>query len=77
MTTEFLGQMASVPVTTEKPAALKELLYSKYKIQVPIMPLNGNFYVRYSINGYNTQADLDTLYNALEDIINTTDLISR
>ena len=77
MTTEFLGQMASVPVTTEKPAALKELLYSKYKIQIPIMPLNGNFYVRYSINGYNTQADLDTLYNALEDIINTTDLISR
>ena len=77
MTTEFLGQMASVLVTTEKPAALKELLYSKYKIQVPIMPLNGNFYVRYSINGYNTQADLDTLYNALEDIINTTDLISR
>ena len=77
MTTEFLGQMASVPVTTEKPAALKELLYSKYKIQIPIMPLNGNFYVRYSIYGYNTQADLDTLYNALEDIINTTDLISR
>ncbi|MES2411696.1 MAG: aminotransferase class V-fold PLP-dependent enzyme [Bacteroidota bacterium] len=75
ITSEFLGQMASVPVNTKRPAELKEVLYSKYKIQIPVMPLNGNFYIRYSINGYNSQADLDVLYNALEDIIRTTDLI--
>ncbi|MDN3676358.1 aminotransferase class V-fold PLP-dependent enzyme [Flavobacterium paronense] len=75
ITQEFLGQMASVPITTKKPAELKEMLYSKYKIQIPVMPLNGNFYIRYSINAYNSQEDLDMLYRALEEIIKTTDLI--
>lgn len=75
ITSEFLGQMASVPIKTSKPAELKELLYSKYKIQIPVMPLNGNFYIRYSINAYNSQEDLDILYRALEEIIKTTDLI--
>lgn len=75
VTEEFLGQMASVPVKTSKPAELKDMLYDKYKIQIPVMPLNGDYYIRYSINAYNSQEDLDILYNALEDIIKTTDLI--
>jgi isopenicillin-N epimerase len=75
LTSEFLGQMASVPINVTNAAELKELLYSKYKIQIPIMPLNGNFYIRYSINAYNSQEDLDKLYTALQDIIKTTDLI--
>jgi isopenicillin-N epimerase len=76
ITEEFLGQMASIPVKTSKPTELKDILYSKYKIQIPVMPLNGNIYLRYSINAYNTQEDLDILYKALEDIIKTTDLIA-
>ncbi|UPT69527.1 MAG: aminotransferase class V-fold PLP-dependent enzyme [Flavobacterium sp. JAD_PAG50586_2] len=75
LSNEFLGQMASVPINVTNAAELKELLYSKYKIQIPIMPLNGNFYIRYSINAYNSQDDLDKLYTALQDIIKTTDLI--
>ncbi len=75
LSTEFFGQMASVPIQTSKPQALKDVLYEKYKIQVPIMVLNENVYLRYSINAYNSQADLDLLYQALEDIIITTDLI--
>jgi isopenicillin-N epimerase len=75
ISSEFLGQMASFPINTKKPAELKEILYSKYKIQIPVMPLNGNYYIRYSINAFNSQADLDILYNALEEIIKTTDLI--
>lgn len=72
---EFLGQMASVLVNTEKPMELKELLYEKYKIQIPIMLLNGKVYMRYSINGYNSVEDLNVLYQAITDIIKTTDLI--
>lgn len=75
ITTEFLVQMASVPVKISNPVALKELLFNKYKIEIPVMPLNGNYYIRYSINAYNSQEDLDILYKALEDIIATTDLI--
>jgi len=72
---EFLGQMASIPVRTKNPVALKELLYTKYKIQIPVMPLNGEVYIRYSINVYNSVEDLDVLYQAITDIIKTTDLI--
>ncbi|MCL9806695.1 aminotransferase class V-fold PLP-dependent enzyme [Flavobacterium amniphilum] len=74
---EFLGQMASIPIHTEKPLELKEMLYNKYKIQIPVMPLNDKYYIRYSINGYNSQEDLDVLYKALEEIIATTDLIRK
>jgi isopenicillin-N epimerase len=72
---EFLGQMASIPIKTFHPVELKELLFEKYKIEIPIMPLNGNYYIRYSINAYNSQKDLDVLYAALENIIATTNLI--
>lgn len=75
ITEEFLGQMASIPVRTKNPVALKELLYTKYKIQIPVMPLNGATYIRYSINVYNSVEDLDVLYQAITDIIKTTDLI--
>lgn len=77
ITSEFLGQMASIPIKTSKPAELKELLYDQYKIQIPVMPLNDKVYLRYSINAYNTQEDLEVLYSALEDILKTTDLIAR
>ena len=75
ITEDFLVQMASIPVNTSNPVALKELLFNKYKIEIPVMPLNGNYFIRYSINAYNSQEDLDILYKALEDIIATTDLI--
>ena len=75
ITSEFLGQMASIPIRTKKPMELKELLYDKYKIQIPVMPLNDGVYLRYSINAYNSQEDLDILYKALEAIIKTTDLL--
>lgn len=73
---EFLGQMASVQIQTAEPVKLKELLFEKYKIEVPVMPLNGKVYLRYSINGYNSQEDLDILYKALEEILETTNLIT-
>jgi isopenicillin-N epimerase len=75
ITEEFLGQMASIEIRTTKPMELKEVLYTKYKIQIPVMPLNDKVYLRYSINGYNSQKDLDVLYQAITYIIKTTDLI--
>lgn len=73
---EFLGQMASIQIQTEEPVKLKELLFEKYKIEIPVMPLNGKVYLRYSINAYNSQEDLDILYKALQEIIQTTNLIT-
>ena len=75
VTEEFLGQMASIPVKTSDPLKLKATLYEKYKIEIPAMVLNDVFYVRYSINAYNSQDDLDVLYDALTDIILSSNLI--
>ena len=39
------------------------------------MPHGDNVFLRYSIQAFNTQNDLDKLYNAVEDIIKTTSFI--
>ncbi len=75
VTDEFLGQMCSIPIRTAKPLELKELLYSKYKIEIPVMPHDNAIYLRISAHWYNSQTDLDQLYIALEDILATTDLL--
>lgn len=72
----FMGQMASIPVQTDEPIQLKALLINQYNIEIPVMHLNGQNYIRYSINGYNTEEDLNSLYAALENIISKTNLIS-
>lgn len=75
ITTEFLGQMASIEVHTDEPVALKAKLINDYNMEIPVMNLNGKYYIRYSINAYNSQADLDKLYDALVDIKKHTSLI--
>lgn len=75
LSADFFGQMASVPIKTAQPQELKKVLLDHYKIQVPIMLLNDWVYLRYSINAYNSQTDLDVLYNALKEIIAKTTLI--
>jgi isopenicillin-N epimerase len=39
------------------------------------MRLDEKIFLRYSINAFNSQEDLDKLYSALQDIIRATDLI--
>ncbi len=75
ITSEFLGQMCSIPINTLKPLELKELLFNKYNIEIPITQLNGKCYIRITLNAYNTLKDLDILRNAIIDIIATTDLL--
>ncbi|SCY91908.1 aminotransferase class V-fold PLP-dependent enzyme [Flavobacterium caeni] len=75
ITPDFLGQMCSVPVRTHNPAALKELLFDRYRIEIPVMTLGVHTYIRISLNGYNTANDLNRLKSALTEIKQTTDLI--
>jgi isopenicillin-N epimerase len=70
LTDQFLGQMFSIPVKTKNPEQLKSYLFDQYRIEVPVMPQDGRIYIRYSINAFNTQQDLDRLYDALKDILN-------
>lgn len=75
LTDEFLGQMFSIPIRTEQPEALQRHLFGKYRIEIPVMRQEQDTYLRYSINAFNTQRDLDRLYDALKEIMATTDLL--
>jgi isopenicillin-N epimerase len=75
LTKEFFGQLFSIPINTTNPEKLKHMLYDVYKIEIPIAEQNGNYFLRYSIQAFNSQEDLDCLYFALKEIINNTDLI--
>lgn len=75
VTDEFLGQMCSIEVNTREPEKLKQVLFNTYKIEIPVMRQDGKIFIRYSIQVFNTQKDLDILYQALTDIIHNTDLI--
>lgn len=75
ITDEFLGQMCSIPINTAEPEKLQRLLYEQYKIEIPVMRQNERMLIRYAIQVFNTQQQLDYLYDSLTDIIRTTQLI--
>ncbi len=76
VTDEFLGQMCSIPITTSQHEKLQRLLFEKYRIEIPVMKQGDHVFLRYSIQAFNTQEDLDILYKALEEIIGEGELIS-
>lgn len=72
---DFLGQLFSIPIHTREPETLQRDLYEAYKIEIPVMRHGTDTYLRYSIQVFNTQKDLDILYDALKEIIANTELI--
>jgi len=76
VTDEFLGQMCSIPIKTSSPEKLHDYLFGHYKIEVPVPRQENQMFLRYSIQGFNTQGDLDRLYDALKEIISETDLLT-
>lgn len=66
---DFVAQMYSAPIRTSEPMALHDKLYRDYRIQIPVMMLAGQAYIRYSINAFNDQADLDRLMEVLPGVL--------
>ena len=58
---EFLGQMCSIPIRPKDPFQLKELLYNKYKIEIPVMQRGDETYLRISYQVYNTLDEIEYL----------------
>lgn len=67
VTEEFLVQMFSIPIKTNDPRGLQTMLFQKFKVEVPVFVQNKNVYLRYSINAFNSQEDLDRLFNAMKE----------
>jgi isopenicillin-N epimerase len=74
---DFLVQLYSVPIKTKDTEKLQRLLFEKYLIEIPIMRQGDKTFIRYSIQTFNSQDDLDKLYSALQNIMATTTFIER
>ena len=60
--------IAPLPANTDI-AALKIRLYAEQRVEVPFIDWNGRKFVRISVQGYNTQGDLDALHDGLQSLL--------
>ena len=66
---DFLGQMISFPLPKGTDKNLKDLLWKKHNIEIPIFEWKKEKFIRLSMHIYNDQKDIDSLMNALRSII--------
>ena len=65
---DWVGQMVSHPLPLTAPENLKEVLWKKFLIEVPIFEWKKQKYIRVSAHFYNGKNDMKTLINALKII---------
>ena len=66
---DWLGQMASFLFPADDVAELKNSLYNDYQIEIPAMSYNGYSALRISIQGYNSEDEVDYLVETLKKFI--------
>jgi len=64
---ESFGQMVAIPVPPCDPEALKDTLFDRYRIEVPVTSFENRLFVRAAFQGYNTREDADALVEALRE----------
>ena len=65
----FFGQMFVAPLPAVDLSVLKKQLYDAYKIEVPLLSWQDYHFIRVSVQGYNTQTDMDVLLEALATLL--------
>lgn len=75
ITDDFIVQLFSAEIKTTEPEKLHNHFFDAYKVQIPVMRHGDKVYLRYSINAFNSQQDLDTLFAAIKAIKKETSLI--
>ena len=66
---DWLGQMATILFPMDDTVAFKERLYDDHQIEIPTMAHEGYTAFRISIQGYNSEADVDHLILTLKNLI--------
>jgi isopenicillin-N epimerase len=61
----FYSQMGIAPLPPSNLPLLKSRLYEEYRIEVPVIPWQDQQFLRISIQGYNTEQDVESLIHAL------------
>ena len=67
---DWFAQMAAIPLPACDSERPQSRLYDEFAVEVPIIEWNGRQFVRVSIQGYNTPADVDALVSALRSLLN-------
>jgi isopenicillin-N epimerase len=66
---DFYSQMGIAPLPPSDLTTLKSRLYDEFKIEVPLTEWQEKQFVRISVQGYNTQDDIDALVDALKGLL--------
>ena len=66
----MVAQMFTVRIPTDSIMELKARLYDEYRVEVPFIIWNAESMLRISVQGYNTQQDIDTLVESLRQLLN-------
>jgi isopenicillin-N epimerase len=67
---DFYYQMATMPIPKVRDLnELKQRLLGEYHIEIPTIDWNNHHFLRLSVQGYNSKADLDVLVNALSVLL--------
>jgi isopenicillin-N epimerase len=66
---DWFVQMAAFPLPPCDATELQQRLYDEFDIDVRIVTWNGQQFVRVSVQGYNTQADINVLVEALSALL--------
>lgn len=66
----FFKQMAIAPLPPIPDLkAFQARLYEEFRIEIPCIQWNGRQFIRVSVQGYNTEADIDALLDALGSLL--------
>jgi isopenicillin-N epimerase len=66
---DFYSQMSIAPLPVCDLAALKTRLYEEFRVEVPLVQWQDRQFIRISIQGYNSQEDVDALLGALKVLL--------
>jgi isopenicillin-N epimerase len=68
-TPDWFAQMFTVLLPPGDPVRLNAELYQKYRIQLAVGNWHDRMQIRVSVQGYNTSADLDAMFDALTALL--------
>ncbi len=64
---DFLVQLYSLRLSITEPEKFYMHLFNHYKIEIPVMRQDDKVFIRFAIQAFNDQSDLDRLYEALSE----------
>ena len=65
---EDFAQMVAIPVPPMNAQLLKDTLFERYRIEIPVTSHKDMLFIRLSVQAYNTQEDLDALVDVVREI---------